>query len=149
MPEIINEIMNYGAVFFGSMFKFVLGPVYGAAAELTFFETFIFSFLGMMTTVTIFTFLGDSLREKMVAFFRKDKKLFTPKNRRLIKIWNKYGIIGVAFLTPLFLSPIGGAIIANSFGGSKKKILGYMAVSACFWGITYTFIIEFFGNIFF
>ena len=71
----LEEILNYGAVFFGSMFKFVLGPVYGAAAELSFFETFIFSFLGMMTTVTIFTFLGDSLREKMVAFFRKDKKI--------------------------------------------------------------------------
>jgi hypothetical protein len=149
MPEMINEILNYGAVYLGSMFKFILGPVYGAAAELTFFETFIFSFLGMMTTVTIFTFLGDSLREKMVAFFRKDKKLFTPRNRKLVSIWNKYGVIGVAFLTPLFLSPIGGAIIANSFGGSKKRILGYMAASACFWGITYTVIFEFFGNIFF
>jgi hypothetical protein len=149
MPEFLNEILNYGAVYLGSMFKFILGPVYGAAAELTFFETFIFSFLGMMTTVTIFTFLGDSLREKMVAFFRKDKRLFTPKNRKLVSIWNKYGVIGVAFLTPLFLSPIGGAIIANSFGGSKKRILGYMAASACFWGITYTVIFEFFGNVFF
>ncbi len=149
MPEMINGILNYGAVYLGSMFKFILGPVYGAAAELTFFETFIFSFLGMMTTVTIFTFLGDSLREKMVAFFRKDKKLFTPRNRKLVSIWNKYGVIGVAFLTPLFLSPIGGAIIANSFGGSKKRILGYMAASACFWGITYTVIFEFFGNVFF
>jgi hypothetical protein len=149
MPEFLNEILNYGAVYLGSMFKFILGPVYGAAAELTFFETFIFSFLGMMTTVTIFTFLGDSLREKMVAFFRKDKRLFTPKNRKLVSIWNKYGVVGVAFLTPLFLSPIGGAIIANSFGGSKKRILGYMAASACFWGITYTVIFEFFGNVFF
>jgi hypothetical protein len=145
----LQELINYATVFFASMVKFVLGPVYGAAAELTFFETFVFSFLGMMTTVVIFTFLGDALREKMVAFFRKDKALFTPKNRRLVKIWNRYGIIGVAFFTPLFLSPIGGAIIANSFGGSKGKIIGYMAVSALFWGVAYTAIIKSVGNIFF
>jgi uncharacterized membrane protein len=131
------------------MFKFVLGPVYGAAAELTFFETLIFSFLGMMTTVVIITFLGDSIREKMIAFFRRDKALFTPKNRRLVKIWNRYGIIGVAFFTPLFLSPIGGTIIATSFGGSKGKIIGYMAASALFWGITYTALIKSAGHIFF
>lgn len=144
-----QEVVNYATVFFASMFKFVLGPVYGAAAELTFFETLIFSFLGMMTSVVIFTFLGDSIREKIITFFRKDKALFTPKNRRIVTIWNKYGIIGVAFLTPLFLSPIGGAIIANSFGGSKRKIIGYMAISALFWGITYTAIIKTAGNIFF
>jgi len=145
----LQELFNYATVFFASMFKFVLGPVYGAAAELTFFETFVFSFLGMMTTVTIFTFLGDAIREKLIAFFRKDKMLFTPKNRKLVRIWNKYGIIGVSFFTPLFLSPIGGALIANSFGGSKSKIIGYMAVSACFWGVAYTVILKSFGNIFF
>ncbi len=145
----IQEMLDYSAVFLGSMFKFVLGPVYGAAAELTFLETFVFSVLGMMTTVAIFTFLGDGIREKLVAYFRKDKKLFTPRNRRLVRIWNNYGVMGVAFLTPLFLSPIGGAIIANSFGGNKKRILGYMAVSACFWGLAFTSVIRFFGNVFF
>lgn len=149
MTEFLNEIVNYGAVFLGSMFKFVLGPVYGAAADLTFFETFIFSFLGMMTTVCIFTLIGDSLRQKLLLVFRKDKKLFTPRNRKLVRIWAKYGVIGVAFLTPLFLSPIGGALLANSFGGSKKKIIGYMAISACFWGITYIVTFNVFGNIFF
>lgn len=144
-----EEILNYGAVYLGSMFKFVLGPVYGAAAELSFLETFIFSFLGMMTTVTIVTLLGDSIREKLVALFKRERKLFTPRNRKIVRIWSKYGVVGVAFLTPLLLSPIGGALIANSFGGSKRRILSYMAISACFWGIAYTVVIQLFGNIFF
>jgi hypothetical protein len=145
----LQEILNYGAVYLGSMFKFILGPVYGAAAELNFVETFIFSFLGMMTTVTIVTLLGDTIREKVIDFFKADRKLFTPRNRKLVRVWNKYGIVGVAFLTPLLLSPIGGALIANSFGGSKRRILGYMAISACFWGTAYTVVIQLFGNIFF
>ena len=37
-------------------------------------------------------------------------------NRRKVTLWRKYGIIGVALFTPLFLTPIGGTLVANAFG---------------------------------
>ncbi|MEZ5067446.1 MAG: hypothetical protein R2847_02715 [Bacteroidia bacterium] len=35
-------------------------------------------------------------------------KIFTKRNRRIITLWRKYGLFGIAFITPVILSiPIG------------------------------------------
>jgi hypothetical protein len=65
--------------------------------------------------------------------------LFTTRNRRKVRIWNKYGILGVSFLTPVILSPIGGALIANAFGEKKYKIFMWMTVMALIWGFVMTY----------
>lgn len=53
--------------------------------------------------------------------------------RRTVRVWNRRGLIGIAFFTPVLFSPVGGALIAASFGEDKKKIILYMFLSACFW----------------
>jgi len=78
--------------------------------------------------------------------FNKNPRLFTKKNRRKVKIWRQYGLKGVAFLTPIIFSPIGGTMVANSFGESKKKIILYMFVSSVFWAFTLTFAVWFLNN---
>lgn len=61
------------------------------------------------------------------------KKIFTRRNRSIVKIWKKYGLYGIAFLTPIILSIPIGTIIANSLVDNRKKILLYMFVSLVFW----------------
>jgi membrane protein DedA with SNARE-associated domain len=125
------------------MIKFIGGPLSGAAAGLTWIETFIFTVLGMMASVLIFSFLGENAKKRFLSRFRKKKKiLFTPRNRRIVRIWRKYGLKGVAFLTPLLLTPIGGTIVAASFGEPPKRILIYMLVSAIFWGFIFSLFIQ-------
>ena len=124
-----------------SMFKFILGPSIGYAEKLPWITTAIFTALGMMTSVVIFSFMGTELRNK---FFkrvnRKKKPIFRKRTRRMVRIWQKYGMQGVAFLTPLLLTPIGGTIIAISFGASKRKIIFYMLPNAIFWAFTLTYL---------
>ena len=124
-----------------SMFKIIFGPTMGYAAGLSPLVTVIITVAGMMTTILIFTFFGERLREKVLKRFLKPKKVFTPKNRRFVKIWRKYGELGISFLTPILLSPPGGAIIAIALGGSRKKTVGYMFLWSVVWTtiITYTF----------
>ncbi|MEY4030016.1 MAG: hypothetical protein RJA90_1215, partial [Bacteroidota bacterium] len=69
----------------------------------------------------------------------KKRKLFTVANRRKVRVWSKYGILGVSFLTPVILSPIGGALIANAFGEKKYKIFLWMTVMALGWGFIMTY----------
>jgi len=64
--------------------------------------------------------------------------LFTKRNRRFVIFWRKYGLFGVSFLTPLVFSPIIGTLLVNAFGGSKKKIITYMLISAAFWSFLLT-----------
>ena len=139
----LSQIAKYLTVFLLSMVKFIGGPLSGAAAGLTWVETFVFTVLGMMASVLLFSFLGENAKKRFLGRFQKKKKiLFTPRNRRIVRIWRKYGLKGVAFLTPLLLTPIGGTIVAASFGEPRRRIFIYMLVSAIFWGFLFSVFIQ-------
>ena len=63
-----------------------------------------------------YTMAGENIR----------KKVFTKKNRRIVKLWKKYGEFGVAFLTPIILSiPLGTFIATRYRTVSNKKCIPY------------------------
>jgi hypothetical protein len=129
-----EKLIPYITVILSSSFKYALGPVMGKVFSLSNLEIIILMIIGMMVTVILLTTLiGDlfyGLLKKTI--FRK-RKIFSPKTRNIVRIWNKRGLIGIAFLTPVLFSPIGGCLIAISFGEEKRKIIFYMFLSACFW----------------
>ncbi len=61
----VTQAAKYLTVFLLSMVKFIGGPISGAAAGLTWLETFIFTVAGMMTSVLIFSMLGTSAMQKL------------------------------------------------------------------------------------
>lgn len=130
----INLLLKYLTVYLSSTVKFVGGPIAGLATGLSWLETSLFTALGMMTTVLLFTLLGKPMRRLLQRTLWRKRKRFSRRNRQFVKIWKRWGIPGVSFLTPLLLSPIGGALLANAFGGAKKDIIVYMFISAVFWG---------------
>lgn len=141
-----EEILRAVPVYFSSMFKFILGPVGGYAAKLNILTTILVTVAGMMTVVLAFAFFGDWLRKTILHRFFKNKKKFSERNRKLVVIWRKYGLVGVAALTPLLFTPIAGTLIAVSFGTPKDKLIIYMFISASVWSVVLTFIIYLFGN---
>ncbi|MEX0813683.1 MAG: hypothetical protein WD048_15805 [Chitinophagales bacterium] len=145
----IETLLEYGMVFLTSMFKFALAPLAGIARDMSIVETALFTILGMMTTVLIVAGIKDEFRRKLIWKFKRNKALFTKRNRRIVTIWNKYGLAGVAFLTPVLFSPIVGVLVAVSFGGSKSKMVKYMFVSAAFWGFTLSILYKLVGNLIF
>ena len=54
----VERFFKYGTVYLVSMFKFVIGPTTGIFAGLSIVETAILTTLGMMTSVTMFSFGG-------------------------------------------------------------------------------------------
>ncbi len=130
----LELLAKYLTVLLSSTIKFVGGPIAGLATGLSYVETALFTALGMMTTVLIFTLLGTPLRKYLQRTIWKNKKRFTRRNRRFVYIWKRWGLLGVSFLTPLILTPVGGALLANLFGSPKKQIIVYMLASAFFWG---------------
>lgn len=79
-------------------------------------------------------------------YLRKNEKpkLFTKRNRRIVRIWNKYGLFGIAAITPVILSIPIGTLVANSFENNKRKILIYMFFSVLFWSVAFTSVLEIF-----
>ncbi len=137
----MEEVLTIITIYLLCMFKIIFGPTMGYAAGLHPLVTVIITVSGMMTTVLIFTFFGERLRNTVLKKYMKPKKIFTAKNRRFVKIWRKYGELGISFLTPILLSPPGGSIIAIALGGSRKKTVVYMLLWSVVWTtiITYSF----------
>ncbi len=137
MDGVIELLKDYFTIFIGSMFKFVGGPAIGVKTGTSIVETTVVSALGMATTVYIITFFGDGLRRRIILRNQKKRnyRVFTPKKRWLIRVYKKFGITGIAFLTPVLFSPIVGGILAISFGTPPRKIILYMFISALFWGL--------------
>lgn len=133
-------------VYFSSMVKFIFGPASGYGLGLNLLTTVLATVAGMMTVVLAFAFFGGWLRSKIIHKFFKNRKKFSVRNRRFVTIWKKYGVAGVAALTPLLFTPIGGAILAVSFGSPRDKLIVYMFISASFWALVFTTAIYLFGN---
>lgn len=133
-------------VYFPSMLKFIIGPIAGYSAGLTLVSTVLGTVAGTMTIVLLFVFFGDFMRKKIFNRFFSNRKRFSERNRQFVGVWKKYGIAGVAALTPILLTPIGGTLLAVSFGTPKDKLIIYMFISASVWALLFSSAIYFFGN---
>lgn len=73
-------------------------------------------------------------------YVKKDqkRKLFTPANRRIVKVWQRFGLLGIAFITPVILSIPIGTVIASGFAGNRKRVIIYMFFSVLFWSLFMT-----------
>ena len=141
-----EEITRAIPIYFSSMLKFILGPVGGYLQKLNMITTILTTVAGMMTVVLAFAFFGDLIKRKIINRFFKRKKRFTGQNRKIVFIWRKYGLVGVAALTPILFTPIVGVLLAISFGTPRDKLITYMFVSASIWAVVLTFMIYLFGN---
>ena len=139
-----GKVVQYILLILLSSVKFGFAPILGQGFTMNNWEIIICMIIGMMLTVILLTtLLGDIFYGFLKKIFFKNRKTFSPKSRNIVRVWKKRGLIGVAFLTPVIFSPIGGTLIAISFGEHKNKIILYMFVSACFWApITTLFIHE-------
>ena len=140
-----EEILKVVTIILLTMLKFIAGPTLGFAGGFSLLSTILITVTGMMCSVFIFTFLGKLLRERVFPRFFKKKRKFSKRSRRFVTIWKKYGIVGVAALTPLIFTPIGGTILLSSMGTPKGKIIFVMLLSAVFWACFFSGIIHFFG----
>ncbi|WP_353722658.1 hypothetical protein [Dyadobacter sp. 676] len=67
-------------------------------------------------------------------------KKFTKTNRIAVNIWRKFGIVGIAFLTPPLFTPLFGPILAVAFRVPKASIFLWMSASALVWGLAISYI---------
>lgn len=131
-------IAKYISVILASMLKFIGGPLAGVALGLPWFITLLFTVVGAMISVSIVTFAGHALERLLSRYQRQPAKRFTRRTRLAIRVWKRSGLFGIALLTPLLLTPIGGTVLAVSFRAGALRIMAYMLVSSLFWGLIFT-----------
>jgi uncharacterized membrane protein len=128
----------YFAVMAASSIKFVAGPITGFGIGLSMLETIVCTWLGMMTIVTIMLTVGRFLVQQISRLRDQKPKLFSGRARYAVRVWQRFGIIGIAVMTPLLFTPIGGSLLALSFKVPTLRVLFFMALSGIFWAIVFT-----------
>jgi hypothetical protein len=145
---VLPHLFKYASVFLLGMVKFVAAPVAGIAAGLSVPLIWGLSVAGMMTTVVLVSGVGKvwalHLRRKRQ---QKGKPLFSRKSRRIVGIFRRFGMGGIAFLTPILFSPIGGTVIATQLHVPRWRILLHMLWSAVLWGGAFTMLAVHFSHL--
>ena len=134
----LEEILKAIPVVLASAVKFILGPLEGYALKLHPLTTILSTILGMMISVVAFTFFGDWLKQRFFKTSLAKPANLSNRRRKFNILMRKYGLGGIAFFTPIILTPIGGTLLAIGMNKPKEKILLFMFVSASFWSIVLT-----------
>lgn len=134
---------HIASVFLLSSVKFLLGVSAALAHGFSFWQFVLFTTSGGIAGVLFFYYFGSIffsfLRKKGIMKNKSVKKIFSYKNRKIVKIKNTYGVIGIALLTPVLLSiPIGCLLCARYFATNKKTVY-YLIASVYLWGISFAF----------
>ena len=61
------------------------------------------------------------------------RRIFTPINRRIIRIKQRFGLLGISLVGPMLLSIPLSAYIAERFFKDKRKIILYFTLSEVLW----------------
>lgn len=107
-------------------------------------EMFAILIIGGVIGVFGFYFFGkviNMLVDKFLLLWKKElviKKRFTKKNRRLVKVKTKYGLIGISVITPIILSIPIGCFLARRFYSNEKKTLPMMLLGVLSWTVVFT-----------
>ena len=79
---------------------------------------------------------------------KKKVKIFTRKNRFLVRFRKIYGFWGIIIATPVLLSIPLGAFLARKYYRHRRHLVFYMMCSIFGWGIVFSGIIHLFPNVF-
>jgi len=133
-----------------SSFKFAATfPLVIIQYEFSFLETILWTNVGGVLGVYFFAFLSEKLlswwkrifrrsNKKILADEQQVKKIFTRRNRRIVRIKQKYGLIGIVLITPFLLSiPVGVFLVVRYYRSSKLKFF-YLIAANLFWSVIYT-----------
>ena len=143
----MDGIWEIVSVFLLSTVKFVLGSVpLALGLGFPFIKAFLTTSSGGIVGVLIFVNASDYLLKKWKERKSHHKKItpfkrnFTRKNKLIVNTKRRFGLLGIAFLTPLLLSIPIGSFIALRYFKNKKRVLIYLFGSVLFWSVSSYFL---------
>lgn len=130
MPEILKIILI--GLLASVKYAIVVFPLLASSSREWYLDMCIVM-VGGSCGVFLFTYLGVIISkyfEKFHFFRIKFKNL-----RKFIRIKNSYGLIGIAFLSPVLISIPVGCIVSASFEHNKNRIIRLQLLSVVFWSV--------------
>ncbi len=152
LKKFMNEFWKILSAFLlsGLFFAKTGMPAALYAVKFDFFKVFAITVSGGLTGTVLFTYVSAGIIKWWAKFkakyfaSHKKAKVFTKANRRIIKIKRRFGLTGIAFLTPILLSIPLGAFLGERFYKKKSTVIIALSISIILWEIALYFIYYFF-----
>ena len=161
------EIAKIATVALTSATKFLLSPAAAYYFEFGLTKSLIVTTTGGLAGILAFSFLGRMLRiywRYFIMLFvfpfsrfsymelvNRPPKKFSVTQRLIVRVRNKFGLAGIAFITPCIISIPVGSIIAMNFYKKKGVVLLALTISLLVWSLILNLVtppvIEYFSDI--
>lgn len=131
--------------------KFLLSPLLALSLGFTYKQALLYTTLGGTLGVLVFAFVGDIIRRYwryftmlfVAPFSRRTYKQlvhargkrFNRRKRFVVRIKDRFGLFGIAFVTPCIISIPVGTILAMNLYKNRKKVILYIMVSLVAWSL--------------
>jgi hypothetical protein len=140
MSPILKQLTDIGAVIGWSATKFLIGVAHSTVIfNMGFLPSVLLTVGGGMIGVFIFAFFDKKVRWWYHHWRGDDKTIkkikFTKNKRRMVKFRDRFGLAGIAFLTPVLFSVPIGTFMALRFTHNMYKISLYMFLSFLFFSL--------------
>lgn len=133
---------NYVILILVASTKFALTPLVSLPMQISRTELFITMLLGGLMGYFVFFYFSEYLINRFAAFRLKrksrERRVFSKKNRMIIGVVRKRGLVLLALITPILLSIPVGAFLAARYFTNKTKINIVMISSILMWSVIYT-----------
>lgn len=133
-------MFEYVLVFLGAAipwFEIALVIPLGIIGGLSPFWVMILAFTGNILTVLIVIIGFQKVKAWMESRKNKEGKAKSKRTERGKRIWNKYGMPGVALLGPVLIGTHIAAFIGLLFGANKANATTWMTISIGLWTLIF------------
>lgn len=142
------EIFEVGLI---ASVKFLFAPFEAERYNFSFVESFAITTIGGLIGIFAFYYAGTKIvswwrhsmaliksifvRKPAAVIEQKPRRKFTRTKRFVIRIKMKFGIIGIAFITPCLISIPIGTIVGANFYRKKRGVMLYFVGSLILWSL--------------
>ncbi|MDZ4838462.1 MAG: hypothetical protein SGJ04_00500 [Bacteroidota bacterium] len=130
--DLTMQILKYSSVFLWSGIKFLFALIQAAAFNLGYWQSILLTVAGGMMGVVVFAYLDKPIVRGWRKIFPakiSTKTKINKKSRMLVRIKKRYGLAGIALLTPIILQVPIGTMLAMRMIGNIRKVLIAMFIS--------------------
>ncbi|MCK6639885.1 MAG: hypothetical protein L6Q81_07340 [Bacteroidia bacterium] len=141
-----------------SSVKFLFAPFEAERQGMGFAQAFGVTTTGGAVGILVFYYAGSAIaawwsnnvakvksfftRRPITDFTGENKRVMTRTNKRVVWIKQKFGLVGIAFVTPCLISIPIGTLVAVAFYRKRKPVILYLMISLLLWSLTLNFIAQ-------
>jgi hypothetical protein len=139
--------------------KFLLAPFEAERYNMSFWESFLYTTGGGTMGIFVFYYAGQLIsewwkrnmakiksfvtRRPITDFTGENRRVMTRKNKIIVRVKNKFGLAGIAFVTPCIISIPIGTLVAVAIYRKRKPVILYLMVSLIFWSFALNWLAQF------